>query len=107
MGAPPRMTSQVRAILHVLMRESASGTSGADIAREAGVPIGPMHTILERLEQADWVGGEWHKASASMRGCVPGRQRIYRLTPLGQEQAASALAVNTRRLRTRTPALSS
>lgn len=102
MSAPPRMTSQVRAILHVLMREPVVGTSGADIAREAGVPIGPMHTILERLEQANWVGGEWHKAS--VRGCVPGRQRLYRLTPLGQEQAASALTVNTRRLRT--PALS-
>jgi DNA-binding MarR family transcriptional regulator len=98
------MTAQVRAILHVLMRESGTGASGADIAREAGVPLGPMHTILERLEQAAWVGGEWHRAP--VRGCVPGRQRIYRLTPLGQEQAASALAVTTRRLRTGSPVLS-
>jgi PadR family transcriptional regulator, regulatory protein PadR len=104
MSAPPRMTSQVRAILHVLMREPVAGACGADIAREAGVPLGPMHTILERLEQAAWVGGEWHRAP--VRGCVPGRQRIYRLTPLGQEQAASALAVTTRRLRTASPVLS-
>jgi DNA-binding MarR family transcriptional regulator len=98
------MTAQVRAILHVLMREPAAGASGAEIAREAGVPLGPMHTILERLESAAWVGGEWHRAP--VRGCVPGRQRIYRLTPLGQEQAASALAVSTRRLRAGSPVLS-
>ena len=98
------MTAQVRAILHVLLRAPAAGASGADIAQEAGVPLGPMHTILERLEQAAWVGGEWHRAP--VRGCVPGRQRIYRLTPLGQEQAASAVAVTTRRLRTASHALS-
>ncbi len=102
------MTSQVRAILHVLMREPAAGASGADISREAGVPLGPMHTILERLEQATWIAGEWRRAPEHepVRGCVPGRQRIYRLTPLGQEQAASALAVTTRRLRTAAPVLS-
>lgn len=98
------MTAQVRAILHVLMREPAAGATGADIARDAGVPLGPMHTILERLEQAAWVGGEWHKAS--VRSCVPGRQRIYRLTPLGQEQAASALSVSPRRMRPRPAVLS-
>jgi DNA-binding MarR family transcriptional regulator len=98
------MTSQVRAILHVLLRAPVAGASGTEIARDAGVPLGPMHTILERLEQAAWVGGEWQRVS--IRGCVPGRQRIYRLTPLGQEQASSAVAVTTRRIRTGSPVLS-
>jgi hypothetical protein len=99
------MTSQVRGILHVLMGASAAGVSGADISQEANVPLGPMHTIVERLEQCGWVDGEWQRMP--VRGCVPGRQRIYRLTPLGRERATSALGVRTRRIRTGSPVLSS
>ena len=84
------MTSHVRAILHEMLRDTAGGVTGADIAVRTGVPLGPLHTILEHLERTAWVDGEWRDLQGRGRPVLQ-KQRTYRLTPLGREQAAVAL----------------
>lgn len=79
---PPkiRVTSRVRAVLAVIADAPAdSPTWGYQICEQSGWGPGTVYPILERLEDAKWIVGEFEQRR---RGGGP-RRRRYTLTGLG------------------------
>jgi len=61
---------------------------GLQIMKEAGIASGTLYPILDRLEDAGWIEGEWGLPEQAGR---PAR-RYYSLTGAGITEAARAVA---------------
>ncbi len=88
MVTKPRPTHAKLQVLDVLLRSGAGGAFGAAISRDTGLKSGTLYPLLLRLEDDGWVSSEWEIAEPEDLGRP--RRRYYRITALGQEQAASA-----------------
>jgi DNA-binding PadR family transcriptional regulator len=84
--AEPRLTSQTLSVLGAIFAEPNS--SGADIARETGLPSGTLYPILLRLETAGWLTSEWEGGAPAELGRP--RRRYYRVTAEGARQGRAA-----------------
>lgn len=75
---------------------------GYEIAKETGVPIGGLYTILHRLTKAKFLV-TWKRPNANGdEGCHSECQIYYRITPSGKDQLKTTLkafVVLTRKLR--------
>lgn len=79
---PPkiRMTPRVRAVLAVIADASAEHpVGGYQICEQSGSGPGAVYPILERLEDAKWIVGEFEQRRNGDRP----RRRLYTLTGLG------------------------
>ena len=85
-----RMSGPTLKLLIFLLESSREGQSGASISKATGIGSGTLYPLLQRLEMANWIEGEWEKAEPSELGRP--RRRFYRLTASGRAQARNALA---------------
>lgn len=85
MTAPPpkiRMTMTTRAVLDCLMAaDPADQPWGYRIIEQTGLGPGTVYPILERLEQAGWITGEWETTEPNDRP----RRRLYTMTGHGHQ----------------------
>lgn len=58
---------------------------GLEIMRLADIKSGTLYPILERLEEAGWISGEWGDDSSGPR------RRYYTLTGEGAREASAAV----------------
>jgi DNA-binding PadR family transcriptional regulator len=102
MADPPvsRATADVLTLLLQAWQDGAELT-GWEIMRRTRRSGPTVYTVLDRLEDAGWVGASWEPVPPHERRA---RRRYYRLTATGAETASSQLAhappAGPRRLRT-------
>ena len=84
----PRMTLQVRLVLHALAEDPDQERYGLQIVDATGLMPGTIYPILARLEQAGWLRSEWETVNENEAGRP--RRRYYRLTADGAAAAATA-----------------
>lgn len=89
---PIRMT---RPTLRVLVALDAcvppERAYGLWICKQTGLPSGSIYPILDRLERAGWIRGQWETGSHRERHGRPPR-RYYELTAGGRDGLRRALA---------------
>jgi PadR family transcriptional regulator PadR len=81
-----RVPRSDRRVLLALL-SGAANLSGYPLARTAQVRYGRVYVILDRLENAGWVTGQWGP------GEVDKRRRFYRLTDDGRPRAMATLGL--------------
>lgn len=69
-----------------LSRSLSEEHSGAEVSKALGIGSGTLYPLLMRLETNGWMKSRWEDVDPSAVGRP--RRRLYRLTPLGQQQAA-------------------
>ena len=79
-----RPTRRVRRVLLVLLT-GADNLSGITIMQLAGTTGFGAYTVIDRLEEAGWITGEWDQYMA------PPRRRYYKLTRQGRAKAIGLL----------------
>jgi PadR family transcriptional regulator PadR len=84
----PRLTTQTLRVLGALMSCPQAELSGAQIGRTTKLPTGTLYPILLRLDQAGWVKSRWEEGDPHILGRP--RRRFYRITALGERNAAEA-----------------
>ncbi len=84
----PKITQSTLAVLRVLVDRAPGRAYGLEIAREAGISSGTLYPILDRLEEAGWLVGEWEQIDPSAAGRP--RRRHYSLTGVGAAAAQQA-----------------
>jgi PadR family transcriptional regulator PadR len=85
-----RMSGPTLKILKFMYENPQEGRSGAEISKATKVGSGTMYPLLQRLEIANWIAGEWENIDPSDAGRP--KRRFYKLTPAGQVGARDALA---------------
>jgi len=85
---PVRLTRASRRRLLVLLADAAN-CGGSELWRLAGGSAGRLYIVLDRLEDAGLVTGEWETPEPQERP----RRRFYRLTPEGRAAAMKALGL--------------
>jgi DNA-binding PadR family transcriptional regulator len=87
----PRLSGPTLRVIGRFLDNPLMGLSGADIAKQTGLPSGTLYPILMRLESAKWLKSEWEKIDPSEEGRP--RKRIYEMTSLGESQSRAAFAL--------------
>jgi PadR family transcriptional regulator, regulatory protein PadR len=90
MAAHVRMSGPTLKVLKLLLESPQEGRSGAQISKATKIGSGTMYPLLQRLELAKWIEGEWEEVDPSEAGRP--KRRFYKLTPAGQLGAANALS---------------
>jgi PadR family transcriptional regulator PadR len=90
MSANIRMSAPTLKLLKFMIESPRQGRSGAEISKATKVGSGTMYPLLQRLEMAKWIEGEWENIDPSDAGRP--KRRFYKLTPVGQVGARDALA---------------
>ncbi|HEY6734263.1 MAG TPA: PadR family transcriptional regulator [Roseiarcus sp.] len=85
-----RMSAPTLKLLKLMIESPQEGRSGAQISKATKIGSGTMYPLLQRLELAKWVEGEWEDIDPSVAGRP--KRRFYKLTPMGQVGAREALA---------------
>ncbi|HEX8304421.1 MAG TPA: helix-turn-helix transcriptional regulator [Jatrophihabitans sp.] len=83
------MTRTTLAVLEAFLDAGADGQLyGLEIMHSAGIASGTLYPILDRLEDAEWIEGQWGPSEH------PGRpaRRSYHLTGTGITEASRAVA---------------
>jgi DNA-binding PadR family transcriptional regulator len=97
MSAPTRVTGPLLDVLTVFLIALDEGTElhGWAIAQASGRLAPTVYGVLDRLEDARWITGEWetHDDASSRR-----RRRLYRLTSDGALEARKLLTERQRPL---------
>ena len=88
----PPMTLSTQAVLRTLVSEPGRDRFGLELSAETGLPVGPLHPILARLEGLGWVESSWESIDPQQAGRP--RRRAYRMTSNGLESARTALALS-------------
>ena len=83
-----RRKRSTRRVLLVLL-SGAPRLGGFTICRSAMVGSGTLYPLLERLEHAGWVAGEWQQDTPAGQP----RRRFYHLTLKGRTQALRMLGL--------------
>lgn len=99
-GSRPRMTQTTLAVLRVFLDQPGEALYGLEIGRAAGVRSGSLYPVLDRLEQAGLIVGEWENIDPRAVGRP--RRRHYSLTGEGVTLATAALRDAQERLIPRT-----
>jgi PadR family transcriptional regulator, regulatory protein PadR len=85
-----RMSAPTLKLLKFMIESPQEGRSGAQISKATKIGSGTMYPLLQRLEMAKWIEGEWENVDPSDVGRP--KRRFYKLTPMGQVGAREALA---------------
>ncbi|HEY6763120.1 MAG TPA: PadR family transcriptional regulator [Baekduia sp.] len=85
-----RATTQVLAILNVLLSDLSGDWYGLELTRAAGLKTGTVYPILARLEKAGWLTSRWEDVDPAVAGRP--RRRMYRLSGEGQRNGSALLA---------------
>lgn len=89
-----RMTTSTFAVLQVLADATPDDpVYGLRICEQAALGSGTVYPILDRLERAGWIVGEWEAEQPSGRP----KRRTYRLTGVGRAAHIRALAAREAR----------
>jgi DNA-binding PadR family transcriptional regulator len=84
------MSGPTLKLLKLLLENPQEGRSGAQISKATGIGSGTMYPLLQRLELAKWIEGDWEDVNPADAGRP--KRRFYKLTPTGQVGATKALA---------------
>jgi PadR family transcriptional regulator, regulatory protein PadR len=84
-----RMTTQMLAVLSVLVRDPAAEWYGLELTKLAGLKPGTIYPILGRLLNLGWLERRWEQIDPAAAGRP--RRRLYRLTGVGAPAARWAL----------------
>lgn len=95
MGAEPRITGNVVAVLAAMVEDPQQPWYGLELARDSNIGSGTIYAVLRRLERAGWVEAAWEDIDPVAEG-RPAR-RLYRLASKHLPQAV--LAVDEHRYR--------
>jgi PadR family transcriptional regulator, regulatory protein PadR len=85
-----RMSGPTLKLLKLLLENPKEGRSGAEISKITKLGSGTMYPLLQRLEIAKWIEGEWENVDPSEIGRP--KRRLYKLTRSGQAAASKELA---------------
>lgn len=90
MAVNVRMSGPTLKLLKLLLESPQEGRSGAQISKATNIGSGTMYPLLQRLELAKWIEGEWEDVDPADVGRP--KRRFYKLTPAGQVGATKALS---------------
>jgi PadR family transcriptional regulator, regulatory protein PadR len=85
-----RMSGPTLKLLKLLLENPKAGVSGAEISKKTKLGSGTIYPLLQRLEIAKWIEGEWEDVEPSKAGRP--KRRLYKLTRSGQAAASKELA---------------
>jgi PadR family transcriptional regulator PadR len=85
-----RMSGPTLKLLKLLVEDPNTGRSGAEISKITKTGSSTMYPLLQRLEIAKWIEGEWENVDPSEVGRP--KRRLYKLTRSGQAAALKELA---------------
>jgi DNA-binding PadR family transcriptional regulator len=85
-----RMSGPTLKLLKLLLENPKERVSGAEISKKTKLGSGTMYPLLQRLEIAKWIEGEWENVEPSQVGRP--KRRLYKLTRSGQAAASKELA---------------
>lgn len=85
-----RMSGPTLKLLKVLLEHPKEAMSGAQISRITSVGSGTLYPLLQRLEAAGWIVGDWEKVNPSEVGRP--KRRLYKFTRSGQAAALREFA---------------
>jgi PadR family transcriptional regulator, regulatory protein PadR len=85
-----RMSGPTLKLLKLLVEDPKTGRSGAEISKITKIGSSTMYPLLQRLEIAKWIEGEWEDVDPSEVGRP--KRRLYKLTRSGQAAALKELA---------------
>jgi PadR family transcriptional regulator, regulatory protein PadR len=94
--AGPKMTQTTLAVLREFIEAGDEPRYGRELAKAARISSGTLYPILDRLEEAGWIEGDWEDIDPSVEGRP--RRRYYTLTASGSHEAVTALRIATARL---------
>lgn len=89
MAMKVRMSGPTLKLLKFLLESPQEGRSGAQISKATSIGSGTLYPLLQRLELAKWIVGEWEAIDPTEAGRP--KRRFYTLTPNGQAGATDAL----------------
>lgn len=75
-------------ISKLMMSSTSHGFSGYDVSKRLAMNLATTRSILERLEEINWLCS-YRQRNTNLSNFTP--KRIFRLTALGYESAATAL----------------
>ncbi len=84
-----RMTTQMLAVLSVMVAEPTGEWYGLELTQRAGLRPGTIYPILDRLLKAGWLDRRWEEINPVVEGRP--QRRLYRLTGAGAPAARRAL----------------
>ena len=70
-----RISGPTLKLLKLLLENPKEGRSGAEISKITKLGSGTMYPLLQRLEIAKWIEGEWEKTHPFFRGQSDARQQ--------------------------------
>jgi PadR family transcriptional regulator PadR len=85
-----RISGPTLKLLKLLLENPSRGRSGAEISKITKLGSGTMYPLLQRLEIAKWIEGDWENVEPSEVGRP--KRRLYKLTRSGQAAAIKELA---------------
>jgi DNA-binding PadR family transcriptional regulator len=85
-----RVSGPTLKLIKLLLENPMQGRSGAEISKITKLGSGTMYPLLQRLEIAKWIEGEWEDVDPSEVGRP--KRRLYKLTRSGQVAATKELA---------------
>jgi PadR family transcriptional regulator PadR len=85
-----RISGPTLKLLKLLLENPKEGRSGAEISKITKLGSGTMYPLLQRLEIAGWIVGDWEDVDPSEVGRP--KRRLYKLTRSGQAAANKELA---------------
>jgi PadR family transcriptional regulator PadR len=85
-----RISGPTLKLLKLLLENPKEGRSGAEISKITKLGSGTMYPLLQRLEIAGWIVGDWEDVDPSEVGRP--KRRLYKLTRSGQNAAIKELA---------------
>jgi PadR family transcriptional regulator, regulatory protein PadR len=84
-----RISGPTLKLLRFLLENPRQSQSGAAISKGTGLGSGTMYPLLQRLEIAKWIDGEWENVDPA--GVGRPKRRFYKLTRSGQAEAVKVL----------------
>jgi PadR family transcriptional regulator PadR len=90
MAGKIRMSGPTLKLLKLLLDDPKQARSGAEISKATKLGSGTMYPLLQRLEIAKWIEGDWERVDPSEVGRP--KRRLYKLTRSGQAAASKELA---------------
>jgi PadR family transcriptional regulator PadR len=85
-----RISGPTLKLLKLLLENPSQGRSGAEISKITKLGSGTMYPLLQRLEIARWIEGDWENVEPSEVGRP--KRRLYKLTRSGHAAAIKEFA---------------
>jgi PadR family transcriptional regulator PadR len=90
---PERITKQLILVLDVFLGDADRDWFGFDLMEKTGLKSGTIYPLLHSLKEDGWLSATKEKIDPTVEGRP--RRRLYRLTGLGEREAACLLERRT------------